>query len=267
MKTFFQVICLAGLLAAHGSQVYAEGFSMIERAVVGTLLEDGVKWSLVRQTDGESGALLIMREKDGISEVVAGDSAPFPLSNYGIDPRVAKRLAEIYVDHEIRSSPGGLEMVRQRVAESDEIPHDLHAAYARYMRVSAKPLYGTVKRSVQDMIKALRYVENSRGENQRRYRLLKRLKPLLSNILVKITQEPEQELANHIVSAASKHPGSRELQELSAVLAAHHPQFLEAALDLQEPGARQSVFKALQDAIDQRLVGSVLRHRISEIIP
>ena len=88
------------------------------------------------------------------------------LSNFGIDGLVAKKLAEIYVDHEIQSTPGGLEALKDRIQEYTKLPHDLFEAYSRYMQLTARPLYGTNKRTLEDMIDALERVEHSSNEEE-----------------------------------------------------------------------------------------------------
>ena len=74
--------------------------------VVGSTHFDGWNWSLVKIMDSESGALFIVKSRNGREETVGGDSSPFPLSRYAIPPEVVKRLAEIYVENEIKNTPG-----------------------------------------------------------------------------------------------------------------------------------------------------------------
>lgn len=238
----------------------------VEKITVGSFDADGVQWSMEIHREGETGSLVVQRKKAGQSLMIANDSSPFPLSNYGVSPKVAKKLAELYVDYEISSAPGGLEMVRQRVNEADLMAHDLRAAYSRYMDVKARPLFGTVKRDLEHMLEALAYVQKSKSLAQARRRVIKALEPLLSDILMKVANDPGPELSLAILTCASSQKGFKALYELTAVLAGRQPEQFLIAFKMLGTEDQETINEILRKAIELKLVGSLLRDRIQKML-
>ena len=244
-------------------EVQARGESM---KTIGEITRGGVKWSLARHSDGIGGALYVLREKDGKSEVVGGDSSPFPLSRYGIEPEIVSQLADLYVEYEIKNSQGGLKALKERVASYNRLPHDLKDAYSKYMEVDALPVYASLNRDLTDMIAALKAVERAEDQKKLEPALLQKVGPLLPHMIIRIADSPHQELGEAIINAVAAHPGSSSLQELTAVYAGRQQEHFLKSWDQLDSLKRPRVLQALHAAIKAKLVGSVVKSSVKDLI-
>ena len=204
-------------------------FGEEDSVVIAKFMDGGVKWSLIRVVDGVSGALFVEREEKGISQIVAGDSLPFPLSNFGLEPKIARKLAELYVDYEIKTHPKGIEGVREQVQQREKLPHDLLEAYGRYISIDAQPVYGTNQRGLEDMKKALELVRISSGGTELKDRISRRLDPLKPDLMIQLSNQPDTELGEGVIRAVAAHPSQQSLREICAVYAGRQSEhFLES---------------------------------------
>lgn len=225
---------------------------------MGHFVDGAVTWRLISVVDESSGAVFVEREENGKSKIVAGDSVPFPLSNFGIEGAVAKKLAEIYVDHEIQSTPGGLEALKARVQEYTKLPHDLLEAYSRYMKLSARPFYGTNKRSVEDMLGALDSVEHSSNDEELASNIAKSLEPLRSDIMIRISTKFDEKLASKVLRTAAVHHGQTALAEMNAVYAGRHTEHFLKSVSSAEDLLKRGTVRSLKTALDNNLIGGVV---------
>ena len=237
-----------------------------KREVIAETSHNGRVWSLVSITDEHSGALFVFRTKDGNSEVVGGDSSPFPLSRYNIPTKVIQQLTDLYVRYEIRTTPGGLAALKKRVATYNKIPHDLKDAYSKYMEVEALPTYVAENQDVEQMILVLRQVTATSDSEKFRVLEIQKLSPLLPFLTVKIANDSTEELAEAVFEAVSSYPKSKVLQEVIAVFAGRQPEFFQTHWKDANSANKIRVLQALNGAIQNRLIGGVVKASVQDLI-
>jgi len=236
-----------------------------KREVIAKISHKGENWSLVRFTDKESGALYIFREKGGNSQIIGGDSSPFPLSRYSIPAEVGKKLADLYVQYEIQSTPGGLSALKKRVAGYNKIPHDLKDAYSKYMEVDALPLYISEGTDVEEMILVLKEAGRTLDPEDFKTLETKKLNPLLSFLIVQMANDPSEDLSGAAFEAVSSHPQNQGLQELIAVYAGRQQEFFLKQFQNLSSAQKARVIQALHGAIQNKLVGSVVKTAVKDL--
>ena len=237
-----------------------------KREVIAETSHNGQVWSLVSFTDEHSGALFVFRTKDGNSEVVGGDSSPFPLSRYSIPTPVIEQLADLYVQYEIRTTPGGLAELKKRVATYNKIPHDLKDAYSKYMEVDALPTYVAENQDVEQMILVLRQVTATSDSEKFRVLEIQKLSPLLPFLTVKMANDSTEELAEVVFEAVASYPKSKVLQEVIAIFAGRQPELFQTHWKDANSAEKISVLQALNGAIQNRLIGGVVKASVQDLI-
>ncbi len=237
-----------------------------KREVIAETSHNGQVWSLVSIIDEHSGALFVFRTKDGNSEVVGGDSSPFPLSRYSIPTPVIAQLADLYVQYQIRTTPGGLEELKKRVATYNKIPHDLKDAYSKYMEVEALPTYILENQNLEQMIQVLRQVIATSDSEKLRILEIQKLNPLLPFLNVKMASDSSEELATLVFEAVSIHPKNKVLQEVVAVFAGRQPELFYTYWKDAPSTRKISVIQALKGAVDNRRIGGVVKATVQDLI-
>ncbi len=223
-------------------------------------------WSLIRFTDDHSGALYVFRTKDGDSEVVGGDSSPFPLSRYNIPTPVIEQLTDLYVQYEIKTTPGGLAALKKRVATYNKMPHDLKDAYSKYMEVEALPTYIAENQDEEQMILVLRQVTATSDSEKFRVLEIQKLSPLLPFLTVKMANDSSEELAEVVFEAVASYPKSKVLQEVIGVFAGRQPEFFHTHWRDANSAKKIKVLQALNGAVQNRLIGGVVKASVQDLI-
>ena len=237
-----------------------------KREVIAETSHNGQVWSLVSITDEYTGALFVFRTKDGNSEVVGGDSSPFPLSRYSIPTPVIAKLADLYVQYEIKNTPGGLAELKKRVATYNKIPHDLKDAYSKYMEVEALPTYILENQDLEQMIQVLQQVIATSDSEKLRILEIQKLNPLLPFLNVKMASDSSEELVAVVFEAVSIHPKNKVLQEVIAVFAGRQPELFHTYWKDANSAKKISVIQALKGAIENRRIGGVVKATVQDLI-
>lgn len=238
-----------------------------QRVIVSTSF-DGWEWALVKVVDNEAGALFVTKSQNGQSKTIGGDSSPFPLSRYGLPTQVVSALADLYVEHEIKTTPGGVEVLKQRVSQYNKIPHDLKDAYSKYMEVNALATYVADNMNVRDMIQILN--EASKLEESPKFRKFEaqKLNYSISHIIIQIAEKPSEELIDSLFKAVLAHPKHDGLQEALAVGAGRHPKIFGEQWRKLKPPAKSKIVEAIQNALNKKLIGGKVaesaKHFISQ---
>lgn len=240
--------------------------SKISEEIIGSTQFDGWNWSLVKTIDGESGGIYILKNRNGQSETVGGDSFPFPLSRYSIPNLVVKRLAEIYVDYEIQSTPGGLSSVKHRVSQYNKIPHDLKDAYSKYMEVNALPLYIAENLDSKDMIRLLNEATEIPDSEEFQKFDNRKLKPAISHIIIQVATKPNAELSDALLKAIVAHPYNYGLQEAIAVNAGRNQELFIRSWEKLNATAKPRVIQSLHSALRKNLIGGAVKKSVKEFI-
>ena len=139
-------------------------------------------------------------------------------------------------------------------------------AYARYIEVNARPVYGTHRREFKDMLSALKSVADAKSKKQARNRIIKKLDPLLSDLITRVADNPQENLGNAVLQATSAHPYNSSLQELSAVFAGRQAETFLKGLSPMSPNQKERVFQALEGALESGLVGGVVKRSIQNLL-
>jgi len=231
--------------------------------VIASVENEGTKWNLIRELSGDSGGLFLYKDNSTNSELIGGDSSPWPLSRYGVEDSIAFPLADQYVQHEIEQS--GMDQVKEYVASMNKIPADLLQAYKKVFEVDALPEYGTANRNEQAMLRALNLVRNSQGELLQEA-ILKSLEPVMHPLIVKIADEPTPALGKEVLEATASHPELEALVTITAVYAARQTEHFKESYGNLNDQKKAKIIASLETSVRDRIVGSKVRTKLSQVI-
>jgi hypothetical protein len=248
------MVCLGGLKAEANS------------TTIGTLERDGSKWSLVMETEEHGGAIYVLRTVNGKTEVVGGDSSPFPLSRYGIEPEIAYPLAQLYVDYEIKNTVGGLSAIKQTLSEREYLPHDLLKAYKKYVDVRIKPVFGTNKKGSAQILDVMHRLLQVRGNKELKQLVYKKLRPLKSALIIKVAKDADEMIARELLSVVAKHPEQKDLQLVIAIYAGNQAQQFKMLMENLDTESSRKVMSSIKGALQAKLVAGEIEAKVSSLV-
>ena len=239
-------------------------FSLDQNEIeLGRTSMNGVTYSLIVQDDGVSAGIFVIKHEDGKEETVAGDSSPFPLSNYGIEEDLAVKLAGIFVEAELQSYPNGIQDLREQVAQRQKLPHDLAQAYSKYTEVNCRLVYGTNKRDLSDMVQSLKALIAAASEDEAHFAEHQLVRPLFNDIAIRMADKPDHDLARVLLSATATYPNNEVLQEIVGIYAGRQQQHFELQYDSLPSEQKHFVLKALSGAVKKDLVAFDVKARVN----
>lgn len=145
MKTYFFFILLALPIAAFAqteeNNIPESIYPLLDHSMKSTLVAktkyENVEYFLINETGDEiGGQKLISIEDSNSPKIIANDTFLFPLNQFKLPKPVIQELADQYVQHEIQSTPSGIEKIQERFDKSPVPPDtwlssDLKNAYQK----------------------------------------------------------------------------------------------------------------------------------------
>lgn len=229
---------------------------VVDAEVIVEVEDQGVRWQIVSEKSDQDGALFILKHEGEDVMNMGGDSVPFPLARYNLPEPVIQKLAEAYVQYEIKSV-GGIEALKAQVAQIDEIPSDLYEAYSKLFEVSAQPYYGTSNTGPEAMVEALKRFATT--QKDLREAVEKYLRPLAPELIVYLGEQPEDEIGSALLIAIKHNPTEKILQQAVAVYAARQEGKFREQLKKSDAETLVEVSKAIKNASDSGLIGGAVK--------
>ncbi|MCO4783952.1 MAG: hypothetical protein KC646_16615 [Candidatus Cloacimonetes bacterium] len=247
------ILCILFLLNAS-IVVSNEGVKIAE-----VVSSDGEKYTLVEFLDEEGGSLFIEKQRKGLTELLGGDSTPFPLSKYGIQPIVAKKLVTQFVDYEIANTKGGVKALQSRLSQREYLPNDLLEEYSKRMTLNAKPFYLKFDNSLKEVIRVLKALLNKRDSNELGDFLVRELRPVRRANLEAIANKTSEQHLDLVLKSAIKFSSHEEIQLSIGVYAgrqASHFKKSFAKLNIED---KNIVKEAVKKAIASNIIGGKVK--------
>jgi hypothetical protein len=232
--------------------------SIVKAEVIVEIEDQSIRWQIVSEINGEDGALFVIKLEGQDSMNMGGDSVPFPLSRYNLPESVISKLADAYVQYELKNV-GSLEALKSLISEIDEIPSDLHAAYSKLFEVSAQPYYGTSDTSASAMLVALRHFGEVVEDKEIKDKMERHLRPLAPELIIYLGEDPEDEVAKALIQAVMFNPSVAILQQAVAVYAARQEGKFRQHLGKDNQKRISEVAKAIRNASDAGLIGGSVK--------